>query len=421
MQVVEQNLGSFGRIGKALGQGLSEQLPKEVERMRLSSGLKKLGEKATNENLSPLQIFTEAAGIPGITPQHLYTMAPILNQQIQKQNFLKRGGEGQAGTPGIGGTKPGAAGQNIPSRTAMPNAAAPDSGFVSPDDISNYKSTVLQEPGFEQINSLAKDYINQGITQDSQEASKLAAHELAQNRSAQAQRVQAFKDDFGGENGRFALQLQSGPLGGASFKAVAGEIQQALLDQGEYRVGKLGMNPAEVAQQMSDIALELGKTIDKTNQTGSFMNQFTSKKGKITDLRAQKEDFEKYGFGEQFNDIASSALGITPLEAGHILSPLENKTINNTISNTKKISQKSTENNIDPVTLDKIIKSITPKDNLFSIEYLLRDKQLDIQQFKRRVQELQKEKEISLTPEQRRQMKRSVSESFLGDLIFEAL
>lgn len=411
----------FGRIGKGLGQGLSEQLPKEVERTRLASGLKKLSEKSKTEKLSPLDIFTEAAGLPGITPQHLYTMAPILNQQIQKQNFLARGEQGGAGSPNIEKPNLGTEGQNRHSASGVPNLAAPESGFVSPSDIANYKETVLQEPGFNQINSLAKDYLDQGITQDPQEATSLAAKELAQNRAAQATKIQAFKDDFGGENGRFALQLQSGPLGQKSFKAVAGEIQQALLDQGEYRVGALGMNPAAVALEMSNIATELGKTVTQTNATGSFWNQFASKQSKITDLREQKKEFEKYGFGEQFNDIASAALGITPLEAANILSPLENKSISDMIAKTKKISQKSTQNNIDTTTLDKIIRSITPKDNLFSIEYMLRNKQLDIQQFKKRVQELVNAKEIALTPEQKRQMKRTVSESFLGDLLFEAL
>lgn len=35
----------FGRIGSGIGQGLAEHAPKEIERSRLASGLKALGEK----------------------------------------------------------------------------------------------------------------------------------------------------------------------------------------------------------------------------------------------------------------------------------------------------------------------------------------------------------------------------------------
>lgn len=410
----------FGRIGKGLGQGLSEQLPKEIERGRLSKGLKTLSEKAKNEKLSPLDIFTEAAGIPGITPQHLYTMAPILNQQVQKQNFLSRGKGVPGQTPDQMTNQGNGQIAKGPSTLALPTAAE-DSGFASPSQIADYKKGLMQEPDFPTINALAKEYLNEGITQDPNEANKLALQEIQTNRQAQQQKIEAFKNDFGGDKGRFALELQRGPLGGESFSAVAGEIQQALLDQGEYLMNKQGLTPEEASLQMSNIAKELGKTTNKTLDTGSFENMFKSRQAKITDLKSQKKDFEKYGFGEQFDDIAASALGITPLEAANVLSPLKNKEIENVIAGTKKVKQKSTENNIQPATLDKIIKSITPKDNLFAIEYLLRDKQLDIQQFKRRIQEMEDAKEIALTPQQKRQMQRSVSESFLGDLLFENL
>ena len=69
--------------------------------------------------------------------------------------------------------------------------------------------------------------------------------------------------------------------------------------------------------------------------------------------------------------------------------------------------------------LDQIIKNITPKDNLYSIEYLLREKGFDVNQFKQRVAKLKDEKEISLTPQQIRQQRRAVSNSYLGDILYQ--
>lgn len=85
----------FGRIGSGFGQGLAEQLPKEVERNRLSSGLKQLGQQ---KNLSPFQQFSQLASIPGVSekPQLLQTGGELLRQQAYL-NALKNQYEGQQG------------------------------------------------------------------------------------------------------------------------------------------------------------------------------------------------------------------------------------------------------------------------------------------------------------------------------------
>ena len=70
----------FGRIGSGLGQGIGEQLPKEIERTRLASGLRELGQK---QGLTPFQQFAELSGIPGITPQMVQSGSELLRQQGQ--------------------------------------------------------------------------------------------------------------------------------------------------------------------------------------------------------------------------------------------------------------------------------------------------------------------------------------------------
>ena len=45
VQVIDTGGSVAGRIGKGFGQGLAEQLPKEIEKYRLSSGLNKLGKQ----------------------------------------------------------------------------------------------------------------------------------------------------------------------------------------------------------------------------------------------------------------------------------------------------------------------------------------------------------------------------------------
>lgn len=82
----------FGRIGSGLGQGLGEQLPKEIERGRLSSGLENLNKQ---QNLSPQEYFTKALSIPGLLdrPQVIQSLENLARQravmnsvQQQQQN-----------------------------------------------------------------------------------------------------------------------------------------------------------------------------------------------------------------------------------------------------------------------------------------------------------------------------------------------
>jgi hypothetical protein len=68
----------FGRIGSGVGKGLAEQVPKEIERSRLASGLEELSK---NNNLSPFEQFTKLSSIPGITPQMIESGSHLLRQQ----------------------------------------------------------------------------------------------------------------------------------------------------------------------------------------------------------------------------------------------------------------------------------------------------------------------------------------------------
>ncbi len=81
----------FGRIGTGLGQGLAEQLPKEMEHARLSAGLKKLGEESPN--LSPTEFLTKAYSTYGITPQMVQSLGEAAKYQRQRAAYKPRSGE----------------------------------------------------------------------------------------------------------------------------------------------------------------------------------------------------------------------------------------------------------------------------------------------------------------------------------------
>ena len=121
--------------------------------------------------------------------------------------------------------------------------------------------------------------------------------------------------------------------------------------------------------------------------------------------------------------MAAAKMGITPLQAANVLDPLNNKAIQARLDKytgiRKHFKNGSSNFKMKEDDLDQIIKNITPKDNLYSIEYLLREKGFDVNQFKQRVAKLKDEKEISLTPQQIRQQRRAVSNSYLGDILYQ--
>ncbi len=92
VQVLEPKESVFGRIGKGIGQGLSEQLPKEMERGRLAQGLEQLSQQG---NLTPFERFSKLSSLPGITPQMIQSGSELLRQQGIAEGFRNAGQQGQ--------------------------------------------------------------------------------------------------------------------------------------------------------------------------------------------------------------------------------------------------------------------------------------------------------------------------------------
>jgi hypothetical protein len=75
----------FGRIGTGIGKGLAEQIPKEIERKRLASGLEQFEKEAAN--LSPVQQMARLSAIPGISPQMIQSFGELARQQNKANAF----------------------------------------------------------------------------------------------------------------------------------------------------------------------------------------------------------------------------------------------------------------------------------------------------------------------------------------------
>lgn len=177
----------FGRLGTGVGRGLAEQLPKEIERTRLSQGLKNLGKQ---KDLNPFQQFAGLAGLPGITPQMIQTGGDLLRQQAII-NGLNRNTPASPYKP-IEELRPGPATTTGSTEAAL-NPYIPPSG---PEQERLARQLMANEPQVYRDIESARNAIANQISGNVQESNaKLAKRELEE--SVQTRSEQKLRDELG--------------------------------------------------------------------------------------------------------------------------------------------------------------------------------------------------------------------------------
>lgn len=83
-----QKANIFGQIGESLGKSLAETVPKEIERHRLSSGLRDFSKNA--ENMTPMQQMANLLSIPGMSNQGIESMGKLARNQQQSQALTQQ-------------------------------------------------------------------------------------------------------------------------------------------------------------------------------------------------------------------------------------------------------------------------------------------------------------------------------------------
>lgn len=384
----------FGRIGRSFGEGAAGQVERNV----------------TANALSKIPGIPKEYGDLARTPRGaelLPSLSPLILQGQKRKAFLDSQEGGQ--NPENGPSPVSSQEEKIPMSTSKQNATPQPTSenriLASPERVSASNAKILQPPTTQERDALAARLINSGQILDVAEARQIAQQQLEQDRAAQSEQLTNLQN---GISKRIGLDLQGGGL--ADYKDVAGEIQRKLLDEARVRYLD-GAIPEQVEQDISSIITDLGKVATKTKALGSLSNLAMSSKNKVSQLRQQKKDFEEYGFGEQFDDLAQAALGITAMQTAAELNPLKNKEFK---SQADSFKSKLIGTYFGEKQLNRLIESITPEDNILSMAAYLRDKNLDVGKFLDRTR--QKE---DLTPQQKRQLQKPASNSMLGDILFK--
>lgn len=355
----------FGRIGSGIGKGLAEQLPEEIQRGRLSSGLKNFEKE--HQNLNPMQQLARISAIPGITPQMIQSFSELAKITNRGNAFRRAGGDilGQIGVqdPTMAQVQQAnLVDQAVNSGSPMQQQFNPapgqarqagiDSGYQTrnepfeqkgeltyptprvsgPNQLENYNpgdpNAITRLPWTpNQRNARIIEYMNQGFLVD--QAKELAADDEARDLAVPGavQKQQQEKRSRGQEAENILtkqLETRLQKSGEGVFTDITGDM---LADLKRAMSKAVVENPnasaEDIAEDFSKRALRLAKTkkeVQGLGQTTGWESIFTGDKV-LNKLRSFQKSFEDAGNQEEYFNILRSDFGLSPQGAAVIAYP----------------------------------------------------------------------------------------------------
>lgn len=298
--------GTFGsQFGAGIGRGLSEQLPQEIQRYRLSSGIEKLKKMASTEGTEPIDLVTESFTIPGMTPEMAAQLYPYLLSAAQQSEWERAKTAKNQPIDNQKGTSLGTASGAAP---ALPGVQAID------NQVSPHKEfRRLGTP--EAITSRGTEFSSQNpLRYPTQEAGEKAATQEFNSQQANLSKVASDFDKILG------TKLQKG--GDRTYSDVLGDLQNDFRIKAEDDVLTGKLTPEEAAHKYTTQALNFAKAKSNLDRLG-FSSIFNPK-NTMQSIDAIKKEYEKYGRLEEFKDEIISKFGLTDQNASQLVYPLKN-------------------------------------------------------------------------------------------------
>lgn len=335
VQVIEQQGGLWGQLGKGFGQGLAEQIPKEVDQYRLSQGLKKLGQQ---EGLTPFQQFANLASIPGATPQMIQSGSELLRMQGGANSLMNK------------------ASQGVPQKTesdyliekanqvARPSASGQQQPSPSVTTAQPVKATVENyiPKTFDQLQARAGQLLQNdpGIYQnDPAKAMAAAVQEDQQNQAINAaQQVQrkGQQDVQSRIEGELAKQKE---ILGAK---VPGNVYSNIEDKAIEAVNSGRLTEKQAAKEAGKELDKISREYQELETIGGWKLLSRNPSDNKAAIRASREEFKKRGDLENFADTLIEKNGVSKSKSRYIAYPVSDvKELNNAIMKIPKLEPAS--------------------------------------------------------------------------------
>lgn len=319
----------FGRVGSAIGKGLAEQIPKEVERNRLRSGLDELSQK---KNLTPFQQLGELATLPGVTPQLIESGSKLLKHQQTREGFRNsgQGKEMPSRTQGqsikdiefAGGKNqsPRQSGREIPSGEPQ----------INPENPLGDKFTPAVPWSPQQRDSDINRVWDQHPEYTFQEAAQVSSDNEKRYLAA-PQAYQAQQNYREGVQDKVNKEIESQLLNKLQ-KTTMPEVWKDLTGESKNRIDRgianeLAMNPnasvKDVVNTWTDKALEnaKAKTSLDTVAKRDFYDKVTKKSDTLKKLQGASKSFKDFGNSEEYEDILKKSFDLSPQGAASVAYP----------------------------------------------------------------------------------------------------
>lgn len=342
VQILEQN-DPFGRIGSEFGKGLAQQIPKEIERKRLSEGIKKFSPE-----------LAEAYNVPGVldNPQ----VAQQLMQYVQS-NRAKEAVRGRqsSGMPGI----------NVPNaiqEARIPGQQGSQSSQERPTQFNRESSNYLRPDSADEIDRKAVDLSDRtGLPfSQAQEIEQRNSDKRIASESAFEARASLGSQEFNKELDSI-LQKQ----GLESNNDIPYEMRTEYDNLVRNDIDN-GASPIQAAKSRAKQLLDIAKVRQQlsTEAVKKFYSTTPSASRKsIRDIRKAYKDVGKL---ELYKQDLTSKVGMSPSYASSVAFPVsEHPEIKSEIS---KVSENPKK------TFDKIVSSLGKNDSLQSIAVALENK-----------------------------------------------
>ncbi len=349
----------FGRIGEALGNSLSETVPKEIERHRLASGLKDF--EQSHESLTPMQQMARLLAIPGITPQGVQSMGELAKQgntraayarsaqaqqaqqqqqeqqaspDLQRQKFgqlMEQQAQAQQGQPGRAMQQ-----QAQPAQQSPQQRGQPQQQQVPQQQMQPLQADEFGQPQIVPTNPLAEQNLTPSPWTPEKRDARISKY-LNQNHSIEDAKNLTANDEAREMEDRAAYKqrnLELKTIRDASHKELNDKINQKLQKSGEGVYSDLSgnyiskleremerdlrLNPrasvADVAEKYSNKALRVAKNKTKAvkllRTTG--IENFWKDNSEINKLIDRGEIMREEGAEDDFYELLQSEGKLTP-------------------------------------------------------------------------------------------------------------
>jgi len=447
-QVIESN-DIFGKIGRGFGQGLGEQIPKEMGQRRLSEGLKKLGEDSSN--LSPLEFLTKAYGTYGVTPQMVQSLGEAAKFQNARNAFMGRkqqaqgqqmqgqgqGQQGQSFSEGI---------QDIPFGGQMGQRIQQQPQQTAQQIIQEQQQ--INQPGQPQVNPLnplrteAQPVSMMNEQQKQDDVSNILADNptfnlqdaYAESDRREQRRMQMpeaeRKKDIQNEEVRGRIKQEFKEQLEKKLEKQGDEINKSITGENSVRVQRLiekdlrldpKANISDVVNKRTNQVLDLAKSKVALNVLANrdFTDKLSPMKSRQTldKLNAYQKSFEETGNSEEFYNLLKAKFGLSPMAAASQAYPL-NKNLKSYVSTVKPTNFMEYANGHSRRYAQDVLNQITPNDSLLSIAFNLKKKDANFNQ-NEFFDELNMNRDNLVSPFQKRELEQGASDIFpnWGDLL----